>query len=116
MTPLRVFLDEDSCAHRLAVALRRAGIEVLSSLELDPLEAPDNQQLEFAVAERCLLLTANKAHFAALHTRFAEAGTEHWGIVIRSAQSDSPEALAAALIALVAGRDGDSFKNALLYI
>jgi len=116
VTAVRIFLEEDSSAHRLIAALRNAGLDVVPALELGRARMADDEQMEFAVAERCLVVTANKAHLASLHTRFAHEGREHWGIVIRSAQTLPAERFAARLLDVIGGRDAESLKNALLFL
>ena len=116
MSKVRLYLDEDSCSHRFTVALRQAGFEVLSALELGRTEIDDDAQLEFAIDARCALITANKRDFAMLHAALARAGREHWGLIIRSEQANVPEAFAASIAELLRNRDAEALRNAIVFV
>ena len=74
MERLRFHLDEN-IDPAVADGLRRRGVDVTSSQESELLEAPDDRQLAFAVAEGRVLVTHDEDFLA-----LAKAGVPHAGI------------------------------------
>ena len=64
---MKLYVDAD-ITPKLARALRQRGYDVLSAHEAGNAEAPDSEQMEFAVAQERALLTCNAADF----TRFSK--------------------------------------------
>jgi hypothetical protein len=81
MSNLRILTDEDVYG-AVAPALRRAGIDAVSTPEIHRSQQSDESQLEWASAENRVIVTFNVAHFAALHTRWLLQGRHHAGIVV----------------------------------
>lgn len=108
MSQLRFFLDEDVYA-AVAVALRRAGVDAVSTPEAGRLGESDESQLSWATAAGRAIVTFNVAHFARLHAECLQQGRDHAGIVV-SAQRPVGETLR-RLLALANAIDGDRMKN-----
>ena len=72
MTAARFFTDEDVYA-AVATALRKAGLDSVSTPEAGRIGEGDESQLAFAAAQGRVLVTFNVAHFAALHADPATA-------------------------------------------
>ena len=83
MSDMRFFTDEDVYG-AIAPALRRAGIDAVSTPELGRHRQSDESQLEWASAEGRVLVTFNVGHFADLHQTWLRAGRSHAGIVVSS--------------------------------
>jgi hypothetical protein len=83
MSAARFFTDEDVYA-AVALALRRAGIDAVSTAEVRRLGQSDESQLLWASAEGRAVVTFNVAHFAALHRAWLKADRHHAGIVLSS--------------------------------
>ena len=81
MSQIRFFTDEDIYA-AVAVALRRHGIDVISTPEVGRLGETDESQLLFATNQQRAILTFNVADFAILHAQWLQQGKHHAGIVI----------------------------------
>ncbi len=77
------FTDEDVYA-AIAPALRKAGLEALSSPEAGRLGESDESQLAFAADQGRVLVTFNVAHFATIHATWLAQGRHHAGIVVSS--------------------------------
>jgi hypothetical protein len=67
MTAIRLFTDEDVYG-AIAVGLRKAGFDAISTPHAKRLSEADESQLLFAVSQQRVFVTFNVAHFANLHT------------------------------------------------
>ncbi len=83
MSAARFFTDEDIYA-AVAPALRKAGLNAVSTPEAGRQGESDESQLTWAARERRVLLTFNVAHFAALHATWMRQGRHHSGIIVSS--------------------------------
>ena len=77
------FTDEDIYA-AVAVALRKAGLDAVSTPEAGRLGESDDSQLAWAADQGRVLVTFNVAHFSALHSTWIGAGRHHAGIAVSS--------------------------------
>ncbi len=83
MSAPRLFTDEDVYA-AIAPALRKAGLDAVSTPEAGRLGESDESQLSYAASEGRVLVTFNVAHFADLHTVWMREGRHHSGIIVSS--------------------------------
>lgn len=83
MSGAKFFTDEDIYA-AVAVALRKAGGDAVSTPEVGRRGESDESQLAWAAGEGRVLVTFNVAHFAALHAAWTAQGRHHAGIVVSS--------------------------------
>ena len=83
MSASRFFLDEDVYA-AVAPALRKSGLDAVSTPEAGRLGEPDESQLAWAAVEGRVLVTFNVAHFVALHAARMQQGQHHAGMVVSS--------------------------------
>lgn len=81
MTAPRFFTDEDIYA-AIAPALRKAGLDAVSTPEASRLGESDESQLAWSASEGRVLVTFNVAHFAALHAAWIQQGRHHAGVVV----------------------------------
>lgn len=81
MTTIRFFTDEDVYG-AIALALSKAGIDVVSTPKVGRLGETDESQLTWASNEGRTLVTFNVAHFAYLHADWAKQGRHHAGIIV----------------------------------
>jgi hypothetical protein len=78
---VRLYLDEDVDV-ALAVALRRRGIDVLTTQEAGNVQQLDEDQLTFATRAGRIFFTHNRRDFALLHKKAIEEGRSHAGIIL----------------------------------
>ena len=83
MATIRFFTDEDVYS-AIAVALRRASIDVCTTPEVGRRGQSDESQLEWALIEGRVIVTFNVAHFADLHSTWLLQGRRHAGIIVSS--------------------------------
>ena len=78
---MKLFLDED-ISPKVAVILRKKGVDALSAHESGMLEASDEEQLAFAVADERAMVTRNRDDFITLTVQFFEDLKPHKGLII----------------------------------
>lgn len=78
---MRFFLDED-LNPKVAVIGRGIGLNVISAHEVRRKGLDDREQLEFAAAQRRILVTRNRDDFIRLTISFYQSGASHPGILI----------------------------------
>lgn len=83
MTAMRFFMDEDVYG-AVALALRRAGIDAISTTETGRVGESDESQLDWASDAERVIVTFNVGHFADLHAGRLAQGRRHAGIVVSS--------------------------------
>jgi hypothetical protein len=71
----------DECVDRPVVeALRQRGFDVLTAVEAERGEDPDDAQLAHATSLVRVLLSYNRTHFRRLHATYLRVGHQHGGI------------------------------------
>lgn len=78
---MKLYLDED-ISPKVSVILRKRGIDAVSAHEAGMLEASDENQLSFAVAEGRVMVTRNRDDFITLTVQYFEALKPHSGLII----------------------------------
>ena len=78
---MKLYLDED-ISPKVAVILRKKGMDALSAHEAGMLEASDEEQLAFAAADERAMVTRNRDDFITLTVQFFEALKAHKGLII----------------------------------
>jgi hypothetical protein len=86
VSQIQFFTDED--VHRaLAVQLRSAGVDAVSTPEAGRLSELDSSQLLWAAQEGRVLLTFNVSDFARLHHEWMNRGLHHAGLIVSRQRS-----------------------------
>lgn len=83
MSAIRFLTDEDIHV-AVAVSLRAAGIDAVSTPECGRREADDESQLEYAAQLGRATVTFNVADFARLHADWRDQNRSHAGIIVSS--------------------------------
>jgi predicted nuclease of predicted toxin-antitoxin system len=78
---INLYLDEDVDV-ALAPALRRRGIDVLTTQEAGNVQQRDEDQLAFATQVGRVFFTHNRGDFALLHKKIIQEGRAHAGLIV----------------------------------
>ena len=113
MSTPRLFTDEDIYA-AIAPALRKAGLDALSTPEAGRLGESDESQLAYATGEGRVLVTFNVAHFAALHAAWMTEARHHAGILVSSQRPLGD--LLRRILHLTDTLDADGMRDRLEYL
>ncbi len=78
---MKICLDED-ISPKVAEILRKKGMDAVSAHETGMLEASDDEQLAFAVAERRAIVTRNRDDFITLTVQYFNDLKQHRGLIV----------------------------------
>lgn len=113
MTAIRLFTDEDIYG-ATAPALRRAGVDALSTPDASRRGETDESQLSWASQQGRVLVSFNVAHFAALHSRWMQSNQHHAGIIVSSQRPLND--LLRRLVHLAGTLDAETMRDRLEYL
>ena len=113
---VRLYIDEDAMAHRLAQELRLRGVDVTTALDEGMIERDDIEHLEYATLQERALYSFNVGDYHRLHTEFVTQGKEHTGIILAQQQRYSIGEQIRRLLRLIAVRSADDMKNSLEFL
>ncbi len=113
MSSAKFFTDEDIYA-AVALVLRKASCDAVSTPEAGRLGESDESQLAWAASQGRVLVTFNVAHFAALHAAWVHAGQHHAGIAVSSQRPIGD--LLRRLIHMAGAFDADAMRNRLEFL
>ncbi len=113
MPPPKLHLNEH-LSPRLAEQLRKYGFDATSTLELNMVEADDDEQLAYAAANQRAIVTFNHKDFATRHESYLAEGKEHWGIVLST--EETIDVLRHRLLRLLNTVSADELKNQIRWL
>ncbi len=111
--PPKLHLNEH-LSPRLAAQLRAYGFDVTSTLEVNMVEADDDEQLAYAASSGRAIVTFNHKDFAARHDRYMETGKHHWGIILST--EESMDVMRRRLLKLLNAVSADELKNQIRWL
>jgi len=82
VTKIRLYLDEDSIKNSLVVALRNAGVDVITAADANKLSCTDEEQLIWATEDNRVIYSFNVGDFCRLHILYMVEGRNHGGIIL----------------------------------
>ncbi len=103
---MRLYLDDDSVARKLAAVLRHAAHDVIIPAGVKMSGKSDASHLEYAIQHSLVLLTRNHKDFVELNNLVLTSGGSHPGILVVRYDNDptrdmKPRAIAAATARLL---------------
>ncbi|MBO1346915.1 MAG: DUF5615 family PIN-like protein [Hormoscilla sp. GUM202] len=116
MSQIRLYMDEDSTSRSLRLALQNRGVDVITTLNVNRLKYPDEEQLRWATEQGRVLYSSNIRDFYRLHATFLLEGWEHSGIILVQQQRYSIWVLMRAILTLIARRSAAEMVNQVVFI
>ncbi|HEX5733776.1 MAG TPA: DUF5615 family PIN-like protein [Blastocatellia bacterium] len=113
---MRLYIDEDAMAHRLAQELRMRGIDVTIALNEGMIERDDIDHLEYATNQGRVLYSFNTGDFYRLHTEFLTKGKDHAGIILAQQQRYSIGEQMRRLLRVIAIRSAEEMQNSIEFL
>jgi len=110
---VKVYLDEDVNTV-IAEMLRAEGVFAQTVSELGRKSLPDDQQLQFAVANEWAIITHNRVDFEQLAVEYFNEGRTHHGIFISTFKP--PRVIADEFIEIIDRFLVEEFMNQIIYI
>jgi hypothetical protein len=113
MSAIRLYTDEDVFGV-IAPALRRHGIDAVSTPETARLGESDESQLSWAANQGRVLITLNVGHFVCIHGNWLAQGRHHAGIIV--SQHRTVGDLLRRVTAVAARLDAETMVNRLEFL
>jgi len=113
---IRLYIDEDASRKSFVVALRKANIDTLTTLEADNIGLSDSEQLIWATNENRTIYTFNVRDYCQLHKLYMEKGKEHSGIIVIPRQNYSVGDQLRGLQKLISSISSEKIKNQLIFL
>lgn len=115
MSPIRLFIDEDSMDQRFLKALRARGVDVTSVGEVETISSSDKEQLTLATELQRVLYTFNVGDFCQLHSIYIQEKRTHAGIIILSQDYSIGEQMRRVL-KVMAAKSAEEMINQLVFL
>ena len=115
MSRICLYLDEDATHNRLLQALRNRGADAISTAEAGRISQSDEDQLEWAFANRRVMYSFNVRDFYRLHTVWLIENKPHAGIVL-GRQNYSIGDQVRGLLQLIATKSFEEMKNQVEFL
>lgn len=116
MSQICFYLDEDAGKKSLVNALRNAGVDVITTAEIDRLGSSDENQLIWAMEQNRVIYSFNVGDFYRLHNAYLEQQKKHSGIVVAAKQSYSIGEQLRGLLKLVESMEAEDMENQLVFL
>jgi Domain of unknown function (DUF5615) len=113
---IRLYMDEDSGDTALVLALENRGIDVITTLGVNRLSFPDEEQLIWARSQGRVLYSSNIRDFYSLHTAFLTQEQPHSGMILVQQQRYSIGEIMHGLLRLVAVKSAEEMENQVEFL
>jgi len=100
----------------LVVALRNAGVDVMTASEVNRTGYVDEEQLAWATEQGRVLYSANIRDFCRIHSTLMGQGESHAGIVLVQQQRYSGGNLLRGLLKLIATKSAEDMVNQIVIL
>ena len=110
------YFDEDSMDRALVRALRGRDVDIITALEADMIEQPDEKHLSFATAQQRVLYSSNIGDFCRLHNAWLTQSRSHTGMVLSLQQHYSVGERLRCLLKLVSQLTAEDMKNRVEFL
>ncbi|MFK0733138.1 MAG: DUF5615 family PIN-like protein [Gloeotrichia echinulata GP01] len=116
MSLIRLYMDEDSTGRSLMLALQHRGVDVITTLSVNRLSYPDEEQLIWARSQGRVLYSSNIRDFYGLHTAFLSQEQPHSGMILVHQQRYSIGDLMRGILRLVAAKSAEEMENQVEFL
>lgn len=116
MSQIRLYMDEDSTGRSLMLALQNRGVDVITTLSVNRLSFPDEEQLIWARSQGLVLYSSNIRDFYSLHTAFLTQEQPHSGMILVQQQRYSIGELMRGILKLVAAKSAEEMGNKVEFL
>ena len=116
MSRIRLYMDEDSTARSLVLALQNRGVNVITSLSLNRLGYTDEEQLTWATEQGLILYSSNIKDFYYLHADFLRKEQSHAGMILVQQQRYSVGELMRGILRLIAAKSAEEMQNQVEFL
>ena len=113
---IRLYIDEDASRKSFVEALRKAKIDVTTTLEAGNLGLVDTEQLIWATHNNCAIYTFNVKDYCQLHKTYMKEGKQHSGIIAVPRQSYSIGEQLRGLQKLTRSLSSEEIINQLIFL
>lgn len=113
---IRLCLDEDSSDSDLIQALRLRAVDVVSASEAGLLGATDEEQLQWCIASRRVIYSANRRDFYRIHSEMLQEGKAHCGIILALQQHYSVGEQMRRLLRLMNTLSAEEMRNHIEFL
>lgn len=115
MTKIRLYLDEDSIKNSLVVALRNAGVDVITAADANKLGFTDEEQLIWATEDNRVIYSFNVGDFCRLHTLYMVEGRNHGGIILSKQRYSVGDQLR-GILGLIEAISAEDMRNQQVFL
>ncbi|MEH1964944.1 DUF5615 family PIN-like protein [Nostoc sp.] len=116
MSRIRLYIDEDSGDTALVLALQNRGIDIITTLSVNRLSFPDEEQLIWARSQSRVLYSSNIRDFYSLHTAFLTQEQPHSGMILIQQQLYSIRELMRGILRLIAAKSAEEMENQVEFL
>lgn len=116
MSKIRLYMDEDSTRHSLALALQDRGVDVITVQDVKRYGYLDEEQLIWAASQNRVLYSSNIKDCYQLHTIFCSQVQFHAGIILVQQQRYSVGELMRGILKLITVKSAEEMENHLEFL
>jgi Domain of unknown function (DUF5615) len=116
MSRIRLYMDEDSTARALVLALQNRGVDIITSLSVNRLGYTDEEQLRWATEQGLILYSSNIKDFYCLHSDFLSKEESHAGMILVQQQRYSVGELMRGILRLIAAKSAEEMQNQVEFL
>ncbi|MFN8625578.1 MAG: DUF5615 family PIN-like protein [Candidatus Binatia bacterium] len=109
---IRLYLDEDTMDTALLSALRARGLDVMTALEANMIERPDEDHLAFAARKGRVLYSFNVADYYRLQAQ----GVSHAGLILAQQQRYTVGEQMRRLLGLAAAKSAAEMRDQVEFL
>lgn len=116
MSRIRLYMDEDSGDTALVLALQNRGVDVITTLSVNRLSFPDEEQLIWARSQGRVLYSSNIRDFYSLYTAFLTQQKSHAGMILVQQQHYSIGELMRGIVKLIMAKSTEEMENQVEFL